>query len=92
MCLPFRWEYANNLSVTISPFTSSGGHAIDPWATPNDVTTVRRNAFVVRWNGNTEASGKVQSTATTGYKFKAPVLVAAGGDISMGEFTAGPQP
>ncbi len=62
-------------------------------------TSIRRNAFVVRWNGNTETSGSVtaagtvQSTAVTGYnKFKAPVLVAASGDISMGEFTAGPQP
>lgn len=78
---------------TGNAFTSSGGHAIDPWATPSDVITTRRNAFVVRWNGNTETSGTVQSTATTGYnKFKAPVLIAQSGDISMGEFTAGPQP
>jgi hypothetical protein len=58
-------------------------------------SAVRSNAFVVRWNGDTESSGTVKSTAAGAgkyNKFKAPILVPESGDISMGEFTAGEQP
>ena len=71
----------------------------------NVTTTTRSNALVVRWNGTVDAGGAVNasgaintggvvnSTAATGYnRFKTAVLVPQSGDISMGEFTSGPQP
>lgn len=64
-----------------------------------DHVMVRSNAFLVRWNGNAEASGKVISKsgieateATAVTKLKGTVLIQQQGDLSMGSFTAGPQP
>jgi hypothetical protein len=81
---------ANNVG-----FTETGGvhHVWNFSQTDVQAGITRSNAFVVRWNGKTEAAGNIESKATTGYnKFKAPILVAPSGDISMGEFTAGEQP
>lgn len=53
----------------------------------------KKNAFVVKATGEAEAKGNIRSVSATGYnKFKAPILVPASGDISMGEFEEGEQP
>lgn len=63
------------------------------WDLFNGDGPYRQNAFVVRWNGDTDASGNLNSKKDTGYnKFKAPILVPEGGDISMGQFKAGEEP
>jgi hypothetical protein len=68
------------------------GNGTQTGTAPNLVTT-RKNALVVRWNGNTEATGTIISQATAGYnKFKAPVLIPKTGDIDMGEFETGEAP
>ena len=59
----------------------------------------RRNALVVRWNGNVEAAGQLKASETGGLyvpgtirAVNGKVLVPKSGDIDMGEFATGEAP
>lgn len=73
---------------------------INDYGNPNVTSyAYRRNALVVRWNGDVEASGQVQASGSGGVyvpgtmkAYSGKVLVKEAGDIDMGEFVEGEEP
>ncbi len=70
--------------------------AVEEYLAPNAIGgdpagTVRKNAFVVRWNGDTEAAGNVVSKAAAGLNlFNAPIRLSSTGSLQFDDGTGTP--